>query len=249
MPRFFALRVSAALLLAACGARFEPPVEVRATGILDIKNQFVDLYAAKTSAGVVLFDAGVDRKGAGVDAALQRLHATPDEVIAIFTTHGHGDHIAAATRFPKATIYAGKGDVSLMSGERKNPSRLGRLFGRLFKFPLVKNATALEGSSDITVGGEVVTAIPLPGHTAGSYAYVFRGVLFVGDSMNFKRGKLQPALKGTSEDIATNRTSLAALPTTLGTREVRLVCTGHQGCTPPEASALLQDLAARAAKP
>lgn len=243
MLRRCAMVLAALSLGAGCAGRYEPPVQVGVSGVLEVRNQFVEIYGVKTEAGVILFDAGFDKEGAGIDALLARLHASPEEVKAIFITHGHGDHIAAAKRFPNATLYAGKDDVALMSGARKNPKRIGRLM----KSETIEGVTPLDGRASFPFGAEEVVAIPLPGHTAGSYAYAFRGILFVGDSIQYKRGKLRPAVKAFSEDAAQNKKTLTEIETSLAGLSIRQVCTGHQGCTPTQgADALLQALATAA---
>ena len=58
------------------------------------------------------------------------------------------------------------------------------MFGTLLSVPPVEASHRLEGKADIDVGnGEWVIAVPLPGHTPGSYVYLFDGVLFAGDAL------------------------------------------------------------------
>ena len=71
-------------------------------------------------------------------------------------------------------------------------------------FPAVTAADPLTGAATIEVGerggkdgkdAKKVKAFPIPGHTPGSYAFLYDGVLFVGDAMIFKQGRLDPAIK------------------------------------------------------
>jgi glyoxylase-like metal-dependent hydrolase (beta-lactamase superfamily II) len=77
-------------------------------------------------------------------------------------------------------------------------------------------------------------------------AYLFRGVLFVGDALDFKHGHLDIPAETFADDPAAGRRSLAQLASALGDTDVRVVCTGHGGCTPPGAArALLAEVLAK----
>ena len=89
-------------------------------------------------------------------------------------------------------------------------------------------------------------AIPVPGHTRGSVAYLFDGVLFVGDALEYKQGRLELPAGPFVEDEAASLRSIAQLPASIGTAELRIICTGHGGCTPPGTGpALLAELVGR----
>ena len=51
-------------------------------------------------------------------------------------------------------------------------------------------------------GGKTVKAIPVPGHTPGSYVFLYDGVLFTGDTAMFKQGRLDrgPGLFDSNSD-------------------------------------------------
>ena len=81
-------------------------------------------------------------------------------------------------------------------------------------------------------GGKTVKAIPVPGHTPGSYVFLYDGVLFSGDAMVFKQGRLDRAPKFFDADPDGAKTALVALKQQLAGADVDVVCTGHGGCTP-----------------
>ncbi|MGZ3429377.1 MAG: MBL fold metallo-hydrolase, partial [Polyangia bacterium] len=90
--------------------KFDTPEPVRAS-VLRVHGQVSDFFGAKTSDGrVLLFDAGADPEGRGLDALLATLKATREDVSDIFLTHGHGDHVAAAPLCPRARVHGGIGD-------------------------------------------------------------------------------------------------------------------------------------------
>ena len=80
-------------------------------------------------------------------------------------------------------------------------------------------------------GADTVWAFPVPGHTPGSTAWLFRGTLFIGDVMNWR--PLQGwtgARREMSDDMAASRFSLRALWTRVGEGSVKVVCTAHGKC-------------------
>ena len=86
------------------------------------------------------------------------------------------------------------------------------------------------------LGADTVFAYPVPGHTPGSTAYVFRGILFVGDAMNWRPftgwSGARPEM---SDDVAESDRSLAALWRRLPPGSVHVVCTAHAKCRRVEA--------------
>jgi glyoxylase-like metal-dependent hydrolase (beta-lactamase superfamily II) len=110
----------------------------------------------------------------------------------------------------------------------------GKLLRALFPVPPVYATDPLVGRVDVALGGtDKVVALPTPGHTPGSYVFIFDKTLFAGDSMVIDGDKLGFAMPAFSVDAAENHRSLAALAEALAGLDVQTVCTGHMGCTPP----------------
>jgi len=159
---------------------------------------------------VALVDAGNDADAAAILADLERRRLGPDAVAAVLVTHGHGDHIAAINRFPRADVMALEADVPLIEGRAGARGPLTRLFPvRPTGFTVTR---ALRDGEVVTLGGVTVRVYAIPGHTAGSAAYYVDGVLFVGDSADVtSEGALQGAPWVFSDNQAENRASLARL--------------------------------------
>lgn len=222
-------------------------VQEVAPGIHHVRNFLSDVYAARAGDEVLLFDAGMDPEGHAVDDLLHALGATRKQVKHVFLSHGHFDHIAAAELFPNARIHLGKGDVAMAAHSEAAEPLTPWLFGALTGSVPVSAHDALEGRQRIAVGGGAqVLALPFPGHTRGSYLYLFRNVLFTGDSLNLAAGGLVPADPSHSIDAIANRTSISRLPSLLGYERVDYVCTGHMSCTRAgNADVLLRQLLSR----
>jgi glyoxylase-like metal-dependent hydrolase (beta-lactamase superfamily II) len=222
------------------------PRQVHA-GVVHVRNAFTDLYAARAGSDVLVFDAGFDPAGRALGVLLSALSAGFDDVSDVFLSHGHFDHVAAAPLCRHARIHTGAADVEMLA-HRTRVIPLGvRIFDRALPVPAVETTHPLRGRTVIPLqDGRSVTAIPFPGHTAGSYLMLFDGVLFAGDSLRIVDGRLELALLPFSVNLAENRRSAARILELLEGAHVEVVCTGHQGCTPPgEAMAMLEDLRGR----
>ncbi|HEY2749462.1 MAG TPA: MBL fold metallo-hydrolase [Polyangia bacterium] len=215
------------------------------------RNLFTDIYGARTPSGVILFDAGVDQEGTALDRLLGALNATRDDVSQVFLTHGHFDHVSASPLCTHAKIRVGAPDVEFLAGRAPMIAPVaGKMLRAIFPPPPVETTDPLVGLVEIPVGGaDKVLALPTPGHTPGSYVFVFDKMLFAGDSMIIDGDKLDFCMRAFSIDPAANHRGIAALAQSLAGVDVQTVCTGHMGCTPPgRGAAMLAELLERAAK-
>ena len=194
------------------------------------------VYAAKVGNKVILFDAGADPAGAPIDALLGWLHAARSDITDVFVTHGHGDHTAGASTLGKVRIRLGAGDIALAEKKIPHEAVAGKAFTLAMTFPAITPSDPITGPATIDVGqdkdAKKVKAFPIPGHTAGSYAYLYDGVLFVGDAMVFKQGRLDPAMKLFDARPDENKAAIRALQKQIENEEIDIICTGHGGCTP-----------------
>ena len=201
----------AALYLAAKRGSVSPAVLER-SDIAAEKGAGAWLYAARAGKGCVLFDAGMDPKGRPIDAALRALGAAREEVTDLFLTHGHTDHTSGAAALPRARVHAGAGDAGRMSGPDTPPSAIERVLVPLLSRGPLHVDDAIDGERQIDLaGGDRVLAIPVPGHSQGSMAYLWRGVLFVGDVVSYEDGRLVVPPRLFSADPERNVRSVAAL--------------------------------------
>jgi glyoxylase-like metal-dependent hydrolase (beta-lactamase superfamily II) len=244
----FVLLVVGIAILRMGRHKFDAPEPVRGS-VMRVHGQVSDFYGAKTPDGrVLLFDAGADPEGRGLDALLAALKATREDVSDIFLTHGHGDHVAAAPLCPRARVHGGIGDSDMMSKRGPVVPQFARFMGLVLPVPVVMLTDAFLGATEVPVGGgKSVIAVPFAGHTPGSMLYLYDGVLFAGDSMNAEKDKLTTAFAPFSVDTKLNRKNIAALSTLLKLDDVKVVCTGHGGCTPEaDTKRMLDDIMAKA---
>jgi len=144
-----------------------------------IKDGYVAAYSIDSGDGVILIDAGDDPTGKALLASLAKKNRGPDDVKAIFITHGHPGHVAGVSKFPKAAVYALDREVSIAEGREAAKGPIPALFGA--SKHLVHVTNALTNGSTLAVGNKTIQIFAVPGHTAGSAAYLIDGDLFVGD--------------------------------------------------------------------
>ena len=211
-------------------------VEEIKPGIVAASSVSSYVYGAKIGNKVILFDAGADPAGAPIDAVLAWLHASRSDITDVFVTHGHGDHTAGVAGLGKVRVRMGAGDLALAEKKVAPEALAGKAFSAVMSYPAVTATDPITGAATIDVGegtdAKKVKAFPIPGHTPGSYAYLYDGVLFVGDAMVFKQGRLDPALKLFDAHPDANKASIRQLQKQIENEEIDIICTGHGGCTP-----------------
>lgn len=203
-----------------------------APAVWQVRNFLSDVYGARVDEQAVLFDAGLDRDGHALDELLRGMRAGRADVSDIFLTHAHADHAAGAGLFPNARVHIGARDAGMLAQREAARPLVPLLFGVLLAAPGVRATNLLDRRAAVSIGsGRSVLALPFPGHTAGSFLYLYDGVLFTGDSILMDRGSLSRANPNHSVDPEENARNIARLTTLLGGARVDLVCTGHMGCS------------------
>ncbi len=180
---------------------------------------------------LVLIDAGQDQTGQAINAELTRRQLPPEAVKAVFLTHGHGDHIGAIRALPQTEVIALAAEKPIAEGTQAPRSPMGWLMPTS-PTGITVTRTVRDGEI-VTVGTASVRVYAMPGHTAGSAAYLVDGdVLFLGDSAQINRkGEIRPAPWLVTDDRAENRASLAQLQRRLTEDGVRVkaIVPAHSG--------------------
>lgn len=199
------------------------------------------LVAARVEPGphVILFDAGLDPEGRAIDALLGALKASRDDVSDLFLTHAHFDHTSGAPLLAKARVHLGAGDVGLATGTDAGDSLVAKLLGKAMGTPAITVTAPITAAAVFPVGtpdaagvAKSVKAFPVPGHTPGSYVFLYDGVLIAGDIMVFKQGRLDPTPRLNNPHPEENKAAIRSLKTQLANETIDIVCTAHGGCTP-----------------
>lgn len=199
-----------------------------------IADGFIGCYIVDLSNGkLALVDAGFDPEGKAIIDALEQRGQAEEEVVAIFLTHGHGDHIAGALRFPNASVYALSSEIDLVEGRRVAGSPFAS--GRVPEPTGVEVDRALSDGDVFVVEQTRIEVFAVPGHTLGSAVYLIHGVLFMGDSAAAHAGGgITGAPPVFSTDRSMNRIALIELAERLSPRknEILSMAFGHQAPLP-----------------
>ncbi|MFJ6654296.1 MBL fold metallo-hydrolase [Microbacterium sp. NPDC091313] len=216
-------------------------------GIVRITRAATNCYLVDTPDGPVLIDAGLPRMWSLLRDALDAVGLTPDQLVSVYLTHGHFDHVGMADRLVSdhhVPLHVHPDDVALA----RHPYRYAHERARTrypFRFPAAVPALArmamagalgvhgVDAHGDVRPGVDVLGGlVPVfsPGHTRGHCGYFLpsRSVLFSGDALvtydpyTAAKGPRVVARAATA-DVAAARASLGALAAT----GARTVLPGH----------------------
>ena len=218
------------------------PLEAESLGKLGevVTDGYVSIGVIDVGEGkLALIDAGGDKDGKALLAALTRRGRNPEDVVAVFLTHGHPDHVAGVHLLPKATAHLIGAELPFLSGETEYSGPLPKLMG--VEDPGFRPAAIADGDR-IQVGTRMIEVFALPGHTIGSAAYLVDDVLFVGDAASLQAdGGLRSGPWLFSDDVDRQSASLRSLARSLKGRAIRKMVFGHTGSA--ESTAPLESFA------
>lgn len=226
------------LLLQACTRDLQlAPQPPRASATTTTGPWASMIFVARTDSGVVAIDLGWTHADDGLRRTLTTIGATPSDVRWVFLTHAHRDHIGGWRSVRQATFVIGRDELPYFIGSATYHAFVPRIGDRLFSYERPKEGElkVLPIGSDTTfvLGRDTVRAFPIPGHTPGSTAYLFRETLFAGDAANWRvTSGFRGARSEFSENVEQSRASMAALVKRLDSTGIawRVLCTAHGKC-------------------
>jgi len=192
-----------------------------------VRDGFVNAFILPAGDGqAALIDCGQDKDARALKAHLEDQHLT---VSTIFLTHGHGDHTGGCLAFPGAQIFGLEADRGLIEGTASAHGPLTR-FTKGDPAHSPKLTRALTNGEIVHVGDIDVQAFAVPGHTAGSAAYLSNRVLYLGDSLAAQTdGTVRLAPWIFSDDLDTTRASVVALAKRLANEKIDMLAFSHSG--------------------
>lgn len=226
----------AALILFGCN-RVHPELAVSAGSAIALTggpNSSL-VYFARTDSGIIAIDLGWWGHERAVTRALDQIGAKPADVKRVFLTHSHRDHIAAWPLVRRATFTLAADEYPLLVGEAEHLGWMVRAAERLNDTDRPKpgelSVRTFSRDTSLILGRDTLRAYIVPGHTAGSAVYLFRGVLFVGDAATHSalRG-FRSAKPQFSDDPKLAADNLGKLWPRLPMRGIRVLCTAHAEC-------------------
>jgi glyoxylase-like metal-dependent hydrolase (beta-lactamase superfamily II) len=193
------------------------------------------IYVARTDSGVIAIDLGWTGSEEVLPRLLRSLDASPSDVRFVFLTHAHRDHIASWPLVRQARFVLGAAEPPVFTGAGSYTGWATKMSDEWNEYPRPKpgelSLVPIASDTAIGLGRDTVFAFPVPGHTPGSTAYLFRGIFFGGDAINWRPGSgFQGARPEFSDSVMQSRESLRALWQRLPSRRVRIMCTAHGKC-------------------
>jgi glyoxylase-like metal-dependent hydrolase (beta-lactamase superfamily II) len=193
------------------------------------------IYVARTDSGVMVIDLGWTGSEEVLPSALKAIDAQPADVRFVFLTHAHRDHIAAWPLVRQARFVLGRDEVPAFTGSGGYAGWAAKMGDELNAYPRPKEGelevVTVASDTAIVLGRDTVFIFPIPGHTPGSMGFLFRGIFFGGDAINYRPGSgFQGARPEFSDSVAQSRQSLIALWDRLPLARMRIMCTAHGKC-------------------
>lgn len=186
-----------------------------------VKDKDVNVFIYTDGEHAIGIDAGYGKES--LSAKLRKLPIPPQAVTHLFLTHSDRDHVGGLGCFPNAHVYLSKDEEQMIDGTT------ARLFRLLRNRRIARPYTLLADDDVVTVGSITVRAIATPGHTPGSMSYLVNdGVLFTGDTLTLRDGRVHTFYRLFNMDTPTQRESIRKLARL---ENVSLLCTAHTGCT------------------
>ena len=193
-----------------------------------LKVKDVNVFIYTDGEHAIAIDAGYG--GDALREALQQLPMSPESVTHLFLTHTDVDHAGSLDAFPNAQVYLSRAEEPMIDGSTP------RLLWLYHNQKIDRAYRLLDDGDVITVGTTSVRAIATPGHTPGSTSYLVDDrVLFTGDTLNLRNGRVRCFYRPFNKDTATQRESIRKLA---ALQDVALLCTAHTGCTDDYARAM-----------
>ena len=132
--------------------------------------QQTTVWAITTNDGIIMLDSGQEGRTQAIIEEMQSLGLDPAKVKYILLGHGHGDHYAGAGYFQEhygTRVGTTAADWDLIYPPNR-PANEGK-----DDLSRPRRDLVFKEGQDITLGGETVHIIEIPGHTPGSVAFIF----------------------------------------------------------------------------
>lgn len=174
-----------------------------------IRGRASNFYLCVDEDSLKLVDAGMPKEQHLLFDYLAKLGYRPQQINQILITHADIDHagsLAAIQSVTGAAVFAGK-ETAVLLLKGKSPDHLPRLMqwiaNTFFKYRAVsKSCLNILNDGDVLPVLNGLVALETPGHTNDHFSFFSpsSGILFAGDALNTRGGKLQRTEKRLTAD-------------------------------------------------
>ena len=161
--------------------RYLSPV-IRITNSVFQSNTYI--CRTSTPGTCLIIDPGHDREA--IETALDEAELIP---LAVFCTHGHFDHLGSAEYFRRRYSIA----VHLHTADAKVARSSNFLMMALklrSRISLPEEQVAIHDGMSLSIGGDRIGILHVPGHTPGSTVVLVNGYAFTGDTVYRKNAHM-----------------------------------------------------------
>lgn len=188
--------------------------------VFSIKDSFVNIYLVKNGEHYIAIDAGNTKDD--IQQELKKLTIDPAKVDAVLLTHSDGDHVAGISLFKNAVVYLSEQEEQMINGRKSRFFIFGNKIDAE-KYRLIADKQIM------TIGNIKIQGFLTPGHTPGTMCYLVNdSLLFTGDALKLKNGKIEPFDKFFNMDSKTATQSIGKFISIPG---VKYIFTAHYGYT------------------
>ena len=171
----------------------------------ELESEAYLVYTDK-STEAVLIDAG-----GGYKRISERAKVLGKSIAAVFLTHGHIDHIAAADKFRKDGAKIGVSEKDAYMLKKGSEDNLARFLG--INYGGTECDFTFRGGEEFIFEGFALKVFATPGHTAGSCCFLCDNVCFSGDTLFLESVGRTDLPTGNHEDLMSSlRALLTSLP-------------------------------------
>jgi hydroxyacylglutathione hydrolase len=201
-----------------------------------LPGRMVNCYLISNEDGIILIDTGLPGNSSKIiNYIKQNLNRSPSELGTIVITHNHFDHVGSLSKMKEITgakVAIHPDDADYIRGKEKHVgskfmNALIKMYQIIYRTKPV-NPEILLNNDDMVDGYQVIHT---PGHTPGSICLYNpeNKVIFVGDNLQYKDGKLQSPGNRLILDPEKYKDSMKKLLN----YDIEVILTGH---TPPVTS-------------
>ena len=164
-------------------------------GVFQVEGVNCNVYLVEDEDKLILIDTGLPRSAKKIKKCIEDLGRKPTDVSTIVITHFHIDHVGSLKKMKDATaakVAVHEADADYVAGKKAPPKPKNLMFKALSS---IVKAEPVEPDIVLKEGSKVgrLTVIHTPGHSEGSISLfdIDRKVMFSGDAIRFKDGKLE----------------------------------------------------------